>query len=526
MAEVLNPIKPKPVRSALSRNARNVVSNWAGFIFASVVNFFLSPFVVHHLGNSAYGVWVLMGSLTGYLGLLDLGVRSAVTRYVAKFHTQSDHQKASRVTSSALAIFTAAGVLAISVSLVLVILVVPYFHIPEAYQAAARIVLLLTGVNVAVSLISGVFGGILVGLQKFELSNLIEVLSTGLRAAVIVVALYNGEGLVALGCIQLFFSVATGVANTWVSLRSYPRLQIRIHNCDWQHLRLIFSFSFYAFLIFVFDYIVMYTDSVVIGAFLPVNLITFFAIAASLVSYARVVVSGISRTAAPLASALEAEGDERKLQGVVLDGARYATALVLPIGLTFMVRGKSFIGLWMGPGYAEPSGRVLWILTLAFLFSAGTQVAASTMLGISKHKAMVPVSLAEALCNLAISLALVRSWGIDGVAWGTTLPRLAVCLLFWPWYVRRTLGIPIRLYVVPTWIRPLTAALPFTLCTYAIDKFWPTQNLFLFFVQVGVALPTALLGSWYVCLTRLERETYGRKLKGALGHGVLADLGR
>src|SRR5215813_5055411 len=53
---------------------RNVLTNWGAYVLAMGVNFFLSPYVVHHLGNTGYGVWTVILSLTGYLGLLDLGV--------------------------------------------------------------------------------------------------------------------------------------------------------------------------------------------------------------------------------------------------------------------------------------------------------------------------------------------------------------------------------------------------------------------------------------------------------------------
>src|SRR5712692_3971909 len=92
---------------------RNVFSNWGSYVIAMAINFFLSPYLVHHLGNTGYGVWTLILSLTGYLGLLDLGVRGAVTRYLAKFHTEADHEKASHVASSAMLIFSLAGLLAI-----------------------------------------------------------------------------------------------------------------------------------------------------------------------------------------------------------------------------------------------------------------------------------------------------------------------------------------------------------------------------------------------------------------------------
>jgi O-antigen/teichoic acid export membrane protein len=57
----------------------NILANWGTFASVALLNFFLSPYIVHHLGNSQYGLWAIIGSVLCYLGLLDLGVRSAVT---------------------------------------------------------------------------------------------------------------------------------------------------------------------------------------------------------------------------------------------------------------------------------------------------------------------------------------------------------------------------------------------------------------------------------------------------------------
>src|SRR5439155_1905377 len=92
-------------KSGHPRILRNVFSNWTCYAISIAVNFFLSPFVVHHLGNSGYGVLTLIISLTVYLFFLDFGVRVSVTRYVFKFHTLKNHEDASHVASSVLLIF-------------------------------------------------------------------------------------------------------------------------------------------------------------------------------------------------------------------------------------------------------------------------------------------------------------------------------------------------------------------------------------------------------------------------------------
>ena len=254
-----------------------------------------------------------MASLTGYLGLLNLGVRGAVTRYVARFHMEANHQEASAVTSSALVIFFAAGILAILLSLVLAALGCASVshsgkttNLPREWSSSSP------ALNIAVSLISGVFGGVLTALHRFDLNNLIEVANSSLSALAIVLVLSAGKGLIALALVNLAFAVATGLAYAVAALRLYPALKIRLSQCDRAHLKLIFSLSFYVFLLQISFNLIFYTDFIVIGAFLSAGLVTFFAIAGNLMNYSRALISGISTTMTPRASALEVSGGRKK----------------------------------------------------------------------------------------------------------------------------------------------------------------------------------------------------------------------
>lgn len=485
---------------------RNVLSNWAAFVFAAVVNLFLAPFVVRHLGNTAYGVWVLLVALVGYLGYLDLGVRGAVTRYVARLRSAGDHASAGRIASAAFTAFTLAGAVAIVVSSVGAALAARVFHLPAELQSVARTVLVLGGLNVAASLISGVFGGVVIGLQRFDYGNAVEIVTQGVRAGAIVAALRMGGGLVALAAIQLAVSVLRGAADLWLSRRLYPELRLRWGVWDRGALRLIFGFGVTSSVLQVLGGVVLYSDSLVIGAFLSAGLITFFAIASSLTDYARVLVSGVSQTLTPLVSALQGEGQDGRIGTTLLTGARIATLVVTPIAVTFLLRGETFIALWMGASYGAPAGAVLRILAVALWAVAGYQVVVATMMGVGRHGGLVPALLAEATCNLALSVWWVHPLGIVGVAWGTAVPRLVFSLVFAPWYARRAVGVSMRSLWLEGWGRPSLALLPFAAATFLAERFWPVHHLALYFGQVAVLLPLAALGGWWVCLSGAERR--------------------
>src|SRR4030043_918065 len=83
----------------------SALSNWTAFGVSVLIGLFLTPFIIGHLGKTGYGIWTLISSLIGYYGILDLGVTSAITRYVARYAGQKDYKALNETVSTALAIF-------------------------------------------------------------------------------------------------------------------------------------------------------------------------------------------------------------------------------------------------------------------------------------------------------------------------------------------------------------------------------------------------------------------------------------
>src|SRR5438270_13006692 len=91
---------------------RSILSNWFGLVVLAASTALLTPIMVHHLGAIDYGVWVLAGSALDYYGLLDLGMRSAMFRYVSLFRGGALREEVDRTFSSALSLVTGtAGVI-------------------------------------------------------------------------------------------------------------------------------------------------------------------------------------------------------------------------------------------------------------------------------------------------------------------------------------------------------------------------------------------------------------------------------
>jgi O-antigen/teichoic acid export membrane protein len=480
--------------SRIRRIAQNVLSNWFALAVTTVVGFFLSPFVVHHLGNLAYGVWVLIGSLVSYMSLLDLGLRGAVTRYVSKGATQQNHVESSQAVSGALWIRLWISLAIIGAGLLCSLGFHRVFVIPINLQQPARIAVLLTAITVAVNLWCGVFGGVLVALHRYDLTSTVSIAQTCVRAAGIVFLLGSGHGILALAIWDLCTWTVSNTVLVILCFRIYPQLKVVFTRPDRATFSKLWNYSLYAFLINVAIQVTYYTDNMVVGAFLSPAAVTLYAIGGILITYARQIVSSMTTTFTPLASTFEAEGSDDNLRRLLIHGTRAALIISLPIEVALFFRGPTFIRLWMGDQYAQVSGTVMQILLLSVVFGSATTTAGGIVYGMGQHKRIAFWGIGEAAANLILSVILVRRIGVYGVAWGTTIPSVIIEVLFWPIFISRLVKISVRTFLWQTWFRPAIAIVPYALACMAVERYWPARNLLWFFIQIAVLLPLVPLG--------------------------------
>src|ERR1700723_359524 len=122
---------------------KNIGSSWFALLVNIVIGIFLSPFILHRLGDSAFGVWVLIFSITGYYGLFDLGIRSSIIRYVSKYTATDDQEKLNGFINTALFSYSGIGVVSMVLTTLLSSFLERKFNIPPEMHSQARLLLLM-----------------------------------------------------------------------------------------------------------------------------------------------------------------------------------------------------------------------------------------------------------------------------------------------------------------------------------------------------------------------------------------------
>jgi O-antigen/teichoic acid export membrane protein len=435
----------------------NALASWSTHAAGIVVAFVVTPIVVRGLGDQRYGIWSLVESVLVYLTLFDFGLTAAVVRYVARFEAIADADRRNRVFSTSLALFGIIGAAIFAIAAALGA-VAPYlFRIPPDLVLEARWMFVLLGLNLGLGLPLGVYLNVLFGLGRYPTASAIRVAYMILGAILTVTVITLGGGLVALGCLITAMSTAQNLTMAWAVHRHLHDLRFSTALVDWATYREIRGYSLNAFLAALGTRISFQTDAIVIGMLLNSSAITYFAIGSKLIDYSKTLFTSVTGVLTTTFSAMDARGDNEGIRGLMIKGSRYSLWAALPVQVGLIMLGKPFLTLWMGPLYAESSYPTLVILAIPLALMLPQAMAVRALFGTGRLVWFSRALMVEAAGNLAISVALARPLGIEGVAWGTTIPNLALGVALMV-YVCRSFEIGFLEYVREVFVRPLLLA--------------------------------------------------------------------
>lgn len=434
----------------------NAVSNWVSLVVNIVVGFLLTPFIIKQLGRTGYGIWTLVGSFIGYYGLLNLGVRSAITRYIARYSAQGDDRRLNETANTALAMFFMTCLMAVGVSLLIAEPLTGFFKVaPERSDAFKRIVWVLGG-STGLSFLSGLFASMVTAREHYVAVNIVNVFLTLLRSTLTVVILLMGYGLAGIAYPTLVTTTVSLIVFVILAKRIVPEFHLCLGAVKWTTLKTLLVYGSFTAIISVADILRSQIDSVVIGKIVGMTEVGVYSVAVILLRYVvRSISSGLG-VLMPRFAALDGKGDSVQARALFRRGISVSAFLSCGAYMMVVVFGRWFILWWVGGEFTD-AVKVLWILSFASVFAMAQNPAIGFMYAMNKHKYYAAVTMVEAVINLSLSIFFVYKYGMIGAALGTMVSMFCVKVFIMPVYVSRIAGITIRQYVSPI-IAPVVVA--------------------------------------------------------------------
>ena len=431
-----NPTSNNPA-SPVKLIFQNVSTNYVVIATELLIGLFMLPFNVAHLGQSAYGLWILVASITIYFSILDLGYGIALVRFAAKYRAKDDPRALNETASTMFCVFSLVGLIAFLGALVISLNLDRFFPLTPEQVKIGRVVLLSLSAYVALGFPFSVFGAIVNGFQRQYLNGTVAFVTAITVALVNVVVLLSGYGLAELVLATTSVRIISYFIYALNAYRVFPALRIRPQYFHRERLREITGFSVFILIIDLANKLNYSTDAIVIGAFMGTSAVAIWAVAQRLIEIVQRLTDQLNAVLFPVVVDSSTIQDADRLQKILVQGTRLSLAMVVPLATVLGLLARPLIMIWVGPQFSE-SVNVIYILSVVVALRVGNATSAVILKGSDLHRFLAFANLSMAIGNLVLSVLLVRSYGLIGVAIGTLIPMMVTaCFVVFPRACRR-----------------------------------------------------------------------------------------
>ena len=479
---------------------KNVLWTWFGVVLTLITGFFLSPYVIRKLGPSAYGVWVLLSSLIGYYGILELGARSALVRYSAYYHARGEFEQVNELINTTIGYYTAISSVLLLVAVVLSRFSGVLFQVPPEHKTEFTALIFIGALSAIVGV--NVFAATLEGLQAFDIGTKVYLVTLALRTVGTYFLIYMGYGLIALA-LNVFAIQVIGYVLGYLAFRKvFPALRLGPRFVKFSVLRHMASYAVHTFLANIATQLLSQTPALLIGVFRPAAYIGYYSFPVRMMEYGLDFVMRVGLVSSSRAAELSGKGLLHEVFVLAEDANRYCLTLFLPLSLFLLPYGHRLISVWINPEFASYSAPILPIVVLSATLAYSAQFSSSAILfGIGKHKGYSQGLWVEAALNVTGMFILIPRFGIMGAAWAAAIPMIAVRGIYTPALLCRNTGGGFVEFMRSIFVAPLLSALPaIALGFYLRERFlpgntWPqliAAGLLVAFTYWGIALLTCV----------------------------------
>jgi O-antigen/teichoic acid export membrane protein len=483
-------------------------SNIARVSLSMLVALVLPPLLVHRMAPAEYSAWVLILQCSAYINLLDLGLQTAIGKFVAEYDAIGDRIGSSRILSNSFAILCASAIVGAMVIAVVAWRVPQIFHqMPAALMGPLRNGILVVGWSTVLALPFSAFLGAFTGLQRYGFPTALAMSSKVLSSAALVTLLLMHGKLLQMAWLLAAFTLATA-GGQFFGWRRYVKEQVEFsfelidRHSAWQLTKYCSVLSIWTVAVLFISGL----DMVIVGHYDYKNT-GYYGIAGSITNFMLLVIASVFGPLLPAVSSLQSGRTSEQIGDIVIKATRYCALLICMIGLPVLFGAYPLLSLWVGHDYAIHSALFLEVLVLGnAIRQLGCPYALVVVATGKQHLATIS-GVVEAMVNICLSIYLVQRIGAVGVAIGTlagAFVGVGVHFLISMKLTRSTALIPLRRLMMEGVLRPLSCVIPSIL----LLPFWRRLTMLPLSPILIVIWTLATLGTaWVVGLTSAERHS-------------------
>lgn len=425
----------------------NLITQIATFVLNLCISFFLTPYIVEHVGKDVYGFVSLSSNFISYVTVFTIALNGMLNRYIAVEYNRKDYISTGKYLSSAIM-----ANIVIMVALVPVIILVvgnleKLINLPRGFEGDIKLLFLLTFLAFIINLPGCCFNVATYATNRLDKNNICNMLTAILRIAVIIAMLLVFDPHVwYVGLGALVSTVYSIVANIRYKRQLLPQVKVSLKAFDWAVVREVVSTG-------IWNSINQMTQMLLSGLDLLITNLFVSVASMSLLSYAKMLptqllsliatIAGLFAPTMTIAYAQNKTAEFIKETNFALKFCGFLCSVPI-IGL--VVFGENFFGLWLNSLTKEEVRTVAILAILSILpnfFSVYIYPLYSVSTITRKLKVPVLVSALIGVLNIILVFALLKTTnlGVYAVAGVSSVLFIFRILLFVPTYAAHCIGV-------------------------------------------------------------------------------------
>jgi O-antigen/teichoic acid export membrane protein len=378
------------------------------------------PLYIRYLGIEAYGLIGVFAILQAWLGLLDLGMRPALAREMARFHGGAHTPQSIRelLRSVEVVAFASAGVIALGIWAGSDWLASDWLRAEKLPHAVVAQALSLMGVVAALGFAENVYISSLVGLQRQVAQNVVSTaMSTARGLGAVFVLVWVAPTPKAFFLWQAAIALTSFCLSAVVVYRSVPAAP-RSARFSRTSLLSIWRFAGGMLGITLLSILLTQVDKLLLSRLLSLEHFGYYALAGVVSGALFMLVGPIDSAFYPRFTELVTRKDEQGLIAAYHLGAQLVTVLMGSAAVVLVVFGERILRLWTGD--ADLAGRVgplVAVLALGTLLNGLMHMPYQLQLAHGWTSLTIKINVVAVAILVPAILWVVPRYGAIGAAW-------------------------------------------------------------------------------------------------------------
>ena len=478
----------------------------------------LPPLLVHRMAPAEYSAWVLILQCSAYINLLDLGLQTAIGKFVAEFDAVDDRTASSRILTNSFALLCVSASIGAAVIAIISWRVPQLFHqVPYTLIGNLRQGILVVGLSTVLALPFGAFLAAFTGLQRYGFPTVLALSSKFLSSAALAALILMHGSLVQMAWLTGACNFATALGQLWgwgKYVRNRVGFSLTLISRE-TALRLA-KYGSVLSIWTIATLLISGLDIVIVGHYDYKNT-GYYGIAATATNLMLVVITSIFGPLLPAVSSMNTARTPDQIGELVIKVTRFCALLICLLGLPLLLGAYPLLKLWVGHAYAVRSALFLEVLVLGNAIRMLGYPYAVVVVATGKQRMATIAAVAEAVVNVTLSIYLVQKIGAIGVAVGTCVGALVSITVHLTVSMRLTessISLARRRFMSEAVLRPLSCIIP-TILLLPLWRRFAIAPASLHWIVVWVVLTAGI--AWLVGLTPIERRGFTEALMPGRG---------